>query len=126
MKTLTEVASKPSSWDDFSNYIGRDLHEFSTLYVVMTRNRDSDILTESNWNAALKFLGGESDDCVIHRFRHWACGWWEALCVTSNLKDQGEMIEKRLYSYPVLDEDDFSNREWEAAQHTWECLSIDG
>jgi len=124
MHTLTEVAEHPSGWDSRSNYAGRDLDELSNLYVVLTRTRDSDLLSESNWDAALKLLGGESEDCIIHRFGHWACGWWEALCVTENLRAKGEEIEERLKDYPVLDETDFSEREWNAAQDTWVGLSL--
>lgn len=124
MKTLTEVADNPSGWDSRSNYMGRNLDELSNLYVVMTRSPQSDILTESNWDAALKLLGGESEDCVVHRFGHWACGWWEALCVTENLKAKGEEIEKRIDIYPVLDEVDFSNREMESAEETWKWMSV--
>ena len=124
METLAKVAQHPSGWDSEANYMGTPLSSFNNLYVVMTRTRDSSLLTESNWNAALSELGGEGEHVVIHRFGHWACGWWEALCVTEEYKQVGQAIVDRLENYPVLNEDDFSTREYEAAQTYWGELSI--
>ena len=79
MKPLNQVLQRPSAFDSLANYTGET--EFPGLYVVVCQNRDSDCLTRSNFRMALKRLGGESDSVVFHRFGHWACGWWEALCV---------------------------------------------
>lgn len=119
MKSLYEVAAKPSGWDSYSNYTGEIPPK--DLLVVMTRTRGADLLTESNWEVALKRLGGESDDVVIHRFGHWACGWWEALCVQAGTESekQGERIVEKIKGYPVLDEDDFSERETNEANRVW-------
>ena len=119
MNTLESIVANPSALDSWSNYMGET--EFNGLEVVMTRSRDSDLLTESNWDTALTMLGGESDSVVIHRFGHWACGWWEALCVTPNTAAYiiGEDIVKSLADYPVLDEEDWSQREDEEAQQVW-------
>ena len=124
MHTLTQVAERPSGWDSRSNYAGTPLDEFSNLYVVLTRNRDSDLLSESNWNAALKQLGGESEHVQIVRFGHWACGWWEALCVTQEKQAEGQAIADAIEDYPILDESDFSERECDAANDMWVSLSI--
>lgn len=124
MRTLKEVASAPSAWDSPKNYMGAPLDEMTEEYVVMTRNRDSDTLTESNWRTALKQLGGESECVTIHRFGHWACGWWEALCVSGEKKAQGEQIEKKIDNYPVLNEEDYSELEQERADEYWKSLSI--
>ena len=101
------------------NYMGET--EFGSLEVLMTRSRDSDLLTESNWDSALKSLGGESDNIVIHRFGHWACGWWEALCVMPNTPEYAIAldIEASLADYPVLNEEDWANREDSEAQTIW-------
>lgn len=124
MKSLYDVVSNPSGWDSYANYTGETpSHD---LLVVMTRTRNSDILTESNWQVALDRLGGESNAVVIHRFGHWACGWWEALCVQSGTESekQGEQIAGRVKNYPILDEDDFSMREMDEANRVWkDCYS---
>lgn len=119
MKKLIDVVANPSGFDSLANYTGELPEE--KLLVVMTRSRDSGLLTESNWDAALEMLGGESDAVEIHRFGHWACGWWEALCVVQGSQSEaiGQNIVDKIESYPVLDEYDFSERETEEANDTW-------
>jgi hypothetical protein len=122
MQKLSKVMMQPTGWDSADNYAG-DVPEDSWL-VVMGWNRDSDILSESNRNAALKILGGESDTVQIFRFGHWACGWIEYLCVQAGTMSEtrGENIQDALSDYPVLDEHDFSERERDEADRVWkEC-----
>ena len=124
MNTLATIVANPSGLDSMDNYMGET--EFGALEVLMTRSRDSDLLTESNWDSALKSLGGESDNVVIHRFGHWACGWWEALCVKPGTEQYitAQNIESSLADYPVLDEDDWSERETAEADKVWlECYN---
>ena len=85
-----------------------------TWYVVPTpRNRDSDCLQESNFDAALKRLGGESETVEVHRFGHWTCGWFEIIIVapSSDAYRLACEIEASLEDYPILDENDFSEKE---------------
>jgi hypothetical protein len=119
MKRLVDVYSSPSAFDSVRNYMGETPPE--NLLVLMARNRDSDLLTESNWHCALERLGGESDAVVIHRFGHWACGWLEYLCVVMDTPPHAiaDEIESALNGYPVLDEDDYSSRECDCANQTW-------
>ncbi len=94
--------------------------------VSLSRNRDSDCLTESNFHSALKSLGGESETVQVHRFGHWACGWFEVILVApdSDAAKEAEQIEAALADYCVLDDSDFSERENEAANSVWEsCYS---
>jgi hypothetical protein len=124
MKTLYEVAAHPSGWDSYSNYVGETPSK--ELLVVMTRTRDSDNITESNWRVSLTRLGGESENVVIERFGHWACGWWEALCVKdgSDKQKDGQEIFDQILGYPILDEDDYSKIETEDADRTWkDCFT---
>jgi hypothetical protein len=119
METLKTILRNPSGLDSFSNYIGEIPSD--DWLCVLTRSRDSDLLTESNFETALEMLGGEGDNVEIHRFGHWACGWWEALTVKNNTPQAkiAEEIEDEIESYPVLDEEDFSRRKDEAAQDVW-------
>ena len=119
MQLLNDVIRNPSGWDSLDNYMGET--EFGPMFVVLTRNRDSDVLTNCNWDVALKELGGESDDVVIHHFGHWACGWWEALCVRegSEAYKTAEAIHTKLENYLVLDEMAFSDAEQEEADTIW-------
>lgn len=92
------------------------------LVVPCGRNRDSGCLLESNFHAALKRLGGESDTVQVHRFGHWACGWFEIIIVApdSGASKLALDIDKALEDYPVLNEDDWSQREIEKANQIWQ------
>ncbi len=119
MNKLVDVMCNPSGLDSMSNCAGTIPD--SSLLVLVTRSRDSDVLTESNFETALSRLGGESDNVHVIRFGHWACGWWEALCVVDNTPEAklASEMHEAIESYPVLDEDDYSERETEAANETW-------
>jgi hypothetical protein len=119
MKTLKTILRNPSGWDSFENYMGEIPAD--DWLCVLTRSRESDLLTESNFDTALEMLGGKGENVEIHRFGHWACGWWESLAVRAGTPQAtiAEEIEKKIESYPVLDEEDFSRREDEAAQDVW-------
>ena len=95
---------------------GLGLDDRQTWYVApIGRNRDSDMLAESNWDVGLAMLGGESEDVEVHRFGHWACGWFEIILVRpdSEACTMAQRLEDTLAEYPVLDDEDFSRREEE-------------
>jgi hypothetical protein len=116
---LRDVVKNPSGWDSLDNYAG-EIPEPEWL-CVLTRNRDSDELTESNWRCALQQLGGESDNVTIDRFGHWGCGWWEALSVKAGSPQHriAQEIQSSLSDYPVLDEDDYTELQDETADRVW-------
>lgn len=119
LKPLREVVKNPSGFDSLANYLG-EIPEPEWL-CVLTRNRDSECLTESNWRCALEQLGGEGDNVQIDRFGHWACGWWEALSVKAGSPEHriAQEITSSLSDYPVLDEEDYCNLEQEDADRVW-------
>lgn len=124
MKTLTQVVKSPSPLDSWSNYVGQT--DFAGWDCLLTQNRDSDCLIRSNFRSALKVLGGEGDNVTIHRFGHWACGWWEALAVKQGTPehDTASKLADRLENYPVVDDEDFSALEQGEANDTWKsCYS---
>lgn len=91
------------------------------LVLSCSRNRDSDCLEESNFAVALERLGGESETVEVHRFGHWANGWFELILVAPNsdaLKE-AEAIEAVLEDYPILDEGELSQREYDEADRVW-------
>ena len=115
----------PTIFDDASNYGGADLSHL--LVAPVSRSRDSGPLDKSNFKEALRVLGGESDTVQIHRFGHWACGWYELLLIDPSDMERvaiGEEIERRLENYPVLNEEDYSQRETDGAQSLWDSLSL--
>ena len=104
-----------------ANYMGEVIPD--NFLIVMSRSRDSDILTDSNWDCALKQLGGESESVRIDRFGHWACGWYELLSVDENSPQIHTAVEIEA-AYCILDEEDYSERELEAADEYWaNCYS---
>lgn len=105
----------------------------SWAYVYGT-NRDADILGESNWQAVQKILTSEGfvegapedgADWRTERAGHWAVGWVEYLAVKVLIDpdkgvEDGNLspvflrwleVKDDLDSYPVLDEEDYSERE---------------
>jgi hypothetical protein len=104
-------------WTHPRDYMG---DSFEDYYIGPSMNRDSDILTQSNFAAALEMLGGESKktrDVIVASFTHWANGWIDAIFVHKDAKEKVEILQDiadRIQNYPVLDEDDYSQRESEA------------
>jgi len=85
------------------------------------RHRDSDALEESNWFSQLESVGGETDDesVVIVRENHFLVGWVEWLAIHRDNADalrKADEVAERLLSYPVLDEEDWSRREFERGE----------
>ena len=135
MQPLIETVKNPSGLDSLSNYVGET--DFGDFYSLLTQNRDSDSLTRSNFICALELLGGESDNVEVHRFGHWACGWWEVIAIKKHngkfingepiLTEEyqiAEQIEDGLESYPVVDETHWSELEYNEACEFWEGCSI--
>lgn len=86
------------------------------------RSRDSDDLEESNFHTALKQLGGETETVQVVRESHWAVGWVEWIAIHQDdetaLRIADELRES-YDSYPVLDEEDWSEREQASAEIIW-------
>jgi len=85
-------------------------------YVFLGQHRDSDTLSESNFAVGLKALGGESDTVKVIRERCSMVGWVEWISIaqrdTKALQLASAMFDE-LELYPVLCDDDFSQREYE-------------
>ena len=112
MQTLT-------LWTMPESYFGESWFEY---YVFLSQHRDSDILTQSNFQCALAQLGGESETVFIVRENHCAVGWVEWIAIHGSDTDAIEIannILELIEGYPVLNDEDFSSREWDAAQDTW-------
>ncbi len=96
-------------------------------YVFLSQHRDSDSLTRSNFDCALRDLGGESDTVIIVREGHWAVGWieWIAIHESDDKALQiADGIVAALSDYPVLDESHWSELEWTEASEYWERISV--
>jgi len=90
--------------------------------IIYTHHRDSGLIDQSNaeaiTNALKPFLG---KDIIAEHHNHWACGWVDGCSIrvfrrghiTRAFRAYHE-IAQRLANYPILDEVDYSNREYEA------------
>jgi len=118
-------------WTRPSNYIGAT---WDGWYVFLGRNRDSDCLTNSNFEKGLEAVQsvmspdpvpGDPDEAatvLVVSENHWAVGWVEWIAIHESDKAaiaESERIESALESYPVLDEEDFSDREMNEANEVW-------
>jgi hypothetical protein len=86
------------------------------------RSRDSDCGEESNFDAMLGLLGGESPTVRIVREGHFLCGWVEWIAIyhlDEKALRAADAAVARLEDYPVLDEDDYCQREWDECERVW-------
>ena len=88
---------QPTSLDSSDNYLGDNLEDHQDWYVInIGLNRDSNLLDQSNFTSfaqALKDIEPEGDHWQIHRFGHWACGWYEILILNPK---KSEVLNKAL------------------------------
>lgn len=121
-------------WTRPGSYFGAEWPEY---FVFLARNRDSDTLTESNFQCGLEAIGGEVGaietsegevyPVTVVRESHWACGWVEWIAIHESnaaalrIADQ---IADKLESYPVVNEDHWSELEQTEADKVWkDCYS---
>ncbi len=107
------------------HYAGATFGGTATLYG---RHRDSDLLTESNWDYILEQFTDE-DSVFVTSASHWLVGWVESIRLRPDASDEvkakAEKILADLEDYPVLDESDFSEREFNAGLEYWDGWSKD-
>lgn len=116
------------------NYMGTD---FSEYYVLMLQTRDSDHLEQSNFATAEALLEAIPDPVdwphedapswISTRTNHWAVGWCDWLMIHEDAEAhlrEGDRIRGKLEDYPVLDDDDYSQREYDDIVETWGAMSL--
>lgn len=116
--------TKLSKWTRSDSYYGAEWPEY---FVFLGQNRDSDSLSRSNFMCALDAIGGESDTVTVVRESHWAVGWVEWIAIhESDLTaiDKAQAILNALDDYPVVNEDHWSELEWNEASEYWERMSV--
>jgi len=99
--------------------------ELDSFYIApCSQSRDSSILEKVNFET----MGGrvlaasQHDETEIHRFGHWACGWYEMLLIHPD--DIPALIvaaelSAALADYPSLNDEAYSMAEIEAAAEYW-------
>ena len=105
-------------------YIGPGWSEY---YVFLGQHRDSDSLTRSNFICGLREISGETETVLVVRERHWAVGWVEWIAIhkdDTKALELADQIMKRLEDYPVVNEDHWSDLEWNEAHDYWESMGL--
>jgi len=92
------------------------------------QSRDSDCLEQSNFQTVYDELRpldsefeGETTVRII-RAGHWAVGWVEWIAIHSSntaALQRARQLCDRANDYPVLNEEDFSQREWDSCEQVW-------
>lgn len=122
----TETTLRP--WTRPRHYIGATWEGY--FIAPVTRNRDSGLAEQSNWNAqweALKPLradvpGEDTYSPQIVSENHFLCGWveWVAIHPSNGAAVAvAEALAERLESCPILDEDALCRAEAETYDQAW-------
>lgn len=125
---LEDAALKASgNWKRFESFVWfREVEDADQWAVIYTHNRDSRLLDQSNSKVISKalesFTNGDNPDVVMESHSHWAVGHVDGFSVrvfdqngeiTQAFRTYHELAEK-MDIYPILDESDYSEREYEA------------
>lgn len=123
------AANAAGNWQHFNCFVwfrNRDISDPQNWAIFYTHHRDSGLLDESNAavmaKALERFSHGDDPDLVFESHNHWAVGHVDGFSVRV-FDRHGEITEafrgyhelaQRLDGYPILDENDYGNREYEA------------
>jgi len=132
---LIETAKKAAgNWRKFESFgwsRARELDEPENWTIVYTHHRDSRLLDQSNAAAIQEtlrpFLDVDDPDIIEEHHGHWAYGWVDGYAirvfrhgeVTQAFRTYQEILDS-LDNYPVLDEEDYSRREYEATMENFD------
>jgi hypothetical protein len=121
-----QAAGNWKSWTSFVWFRETEIGDPESWSIAYTHHRDSGLLARSNAGAiagALEpFTTGDDADVVLESHSHWAVGHVDGFSIrvyrggeiTAAFRTYHRLLE-RLAEYPILDEDDYSSREYEAA-----------
>lgn len=96
-------------------------------FVFLGQHRDSDTLTRSNFTCGLDAIGGETETVKVIRERHWAVGWVEWIAIhqsDATALQKADEIAAGLEDYPVVNEDHWSELEYNEAWEYWAGESV--
>ena len=123
--TAREAAGNWKQFECFCWFRERDIEDPDNWAIIYTHNRDSGLLDQSNADAITEamtpFTDGDDPDVVMESHNHWAVGHVDGFSIrvyrdgqiTEAFRTYHDLAE-RLADYPVLDEEDYSRREYEA------------
>lgn len=125
---------KEMEWEHPDSYGG---HSPEGHYCVYSRNRESTILENCNYQSILNELkeldcetSGKKERPKVYDFRagHWACGWVEYIIIErdahSAVLERACEILSALADYPVYNEVEYSNKQNEEIHDYWLRISL--
>ena len=120
-----EAAGNWKKFESFAWFRRNEVDDSDNWTIITTTHRDAGLLQQSNAEAIEKeMMEFPDEDVMRHSASHWAVGWvegWE-IRVFEN-KEQTEVtkafveickLNDALEDYPMLDESDYSEKEYEA------------
>ncbi|APU89149.1 conserved hypothetical protein [Virus Rctr71] len=119
------AAECAGNWRQFDSFVWwrDDMLDPEHWFITYTHHRDSGLLDESNALVIDKALEPfEGTDTIQEHHTHWAVGWVDGWAIRVYNND-GTITEAfkayadpayALSQYPILDEEDFSQREYDA------------
>ena len=123
------------NWHDFDSFAWHrayDIEDAASWMIWYTSSRDAGLLAQSNEQAITKrleqFTEGNDPDLVFEAHSHWAVGHVDGFSIRV-FKPDGSItpafeefcrIKDGLDSYPILDESDYSDREYEATLENYQ------
>lgn len=128
--TLEDAAKEAvGNWKKFDSFVWwreREMDDADRWAIVYTSNRDSRLIEQSNSAVIAKTLEalteGDDPDVVAERHSHWLVGFVDGYSIRV-YDDHGNITEafktyfgllEQMEAYPLLDESDYSDREYEA------------
>lgn len=126
---LLEAAQKAAgNWRHFESFAwfrAKELDDADDWAICYTHHRDSTLIDESNSafieKALSRFQDGNGPDVIAESHGHWLVGWIEAFAIRvfhhgkiTDAFSTYHQLARRIDDYPLLDEHDYSRREFEA------------
>ena len=127
--SLEDAAKQAAgNWREFRCFVWcrmDDLLDADKWAIIYTHNRDSRLLDLSNAGAIdevlAPFTKGDNPDVVEEDHSHWACGWIKGYSIRVYKRGRitkafraYHQLAQRMADYPILNEEDYSERELEA------------
>lgn len=121
------AAQAAGNWQRFTCFVWYrdDIADKNNWSIIYTHHRDSGLLDQSNAavirRSMMAYTEGDNPDVVFESHDHWAVGHIDGFSVrvfkrgriTKAFRTYHELAE-RIDNYPILDENDYSEREYEA------------
>jgi hypothetical protein len=126
---LQEAAQQAAgNWKTFNCFVWfppDKLEDIDQWAIIYTHHRDSGLLDESNAavieRAMQPFTEGDDPDVLFERHVHWAVGHVDGFSVRvfkngkiTKAFESCHTLARQIDDYPILDESDYSDREFEA------------